>query len=159
MRTIVVGFDGSDPGERALVRAAELAGALAAKLVVVCVGRPSGLAAAEGVPEPAEPVLVPGAAGPTPSPVPLPPPARVAPAEEQLLLERARSLLLPRRVDADLVAEVGDAAERLTQVADERDAELIVVGHPEHGMLERLVRLPVEEKLARRARRDVLLVR
>jgi nucleotide-binding universal stress UspA family protein len=47
----------------------------------------------------------------------------------------------------------------LIDVADERDADLIVVGSREHGFLERLLARPVEEAVAQRAERDVLLVR
>ena len=76
----------------------------------------------------------------------------------QRRLEQARARLASRSLDADYVVEVGSPAERLLVVADERDAELIVVGHGEHGLLERLVMQPVEEAVARRARRDVLIV-
>jgi nucleotide-binding universal stress UspA family protein len=161
MKTIVAGYDGSEQGERALARAAELAQALDGQLVVVSVGRSSRLAAFEPVLEPTDPALAPTPIGPMPTggAMPLPsPPRPEEPAEEQLLLERARGFLVPRRVEADYVAEVGDPAERLLQVAEDRDAELIVVGSRERGLLERLLGHAVDEKLARRAHRDVLLV-
>jgi nucleotide-binding universal stress UspA family protein len=47
---------------------------------------------------------------------------------------------------------------RLLAVADERVADLIVVGAREHGLLERLLGRPVDETVARRSGRDVLLV-
>jgi nucleotide-binding universal stress UspA family protein len=163
MKTIVAGYDGSEQAERALVRAAELAQPLHAELVVVSVGPPEGLAFSEPVLE-ADPGLAPTPVGPmsTGGLLPAPPPiAREphGPAEEQLLLERARGFLVPRRIDADYVARTGDAADELLQVAEERDAELIVVGRGEHGFLERLLGRAVDEKLARRADRDLLLVR
>jgi nucleotide-binding universal stress UspA family protein len=160
MRTIVTGYDGTEHAERALARAAELAQALGAKLVVVSVGHPPRMAVTE--PMLADATLVPGAAGPltTHGTVPLPssPPEAEDPSEALLLLERARGFLVPRRVEADYVAELGDPAERLLDVAEERDAELIVVGSRERGLLERLLGHHVDEKLARRAHRDVLLV-
>lgn len=166
MKAIVTGYDGTEQAERALARAAELAQALGAKLVVVSVGRSSRLAATAPVLEPADPTLVPaGAAGPLmtggtmPLPtLPTPPREPEQPGEEHLLLERARSFLSPRRVEADYVPEIGDPVERLLEVAEERDAELIVVGSRERGLLERLLGHGVDEKLARRAHRDVLLV-
>ena len=150
MKSIVVGYDASDAAERVLDRAAELAEALAARLVVVSVAD-APLPATAPVLEPTGPMPVPGAAAPLADPEP----------ERELAqrrLERARARLASRSLEADYVAEVGSPAERLLVVADERDAELIVVGHGEHGLLERLVMQPVEEAVARRARRDVLIV-
>jgi nucleotide-binding universal stress UspA family protein len=150
MRTIVVGYDASDAAERVLDRAAELAEALAARLVVVSVADAS-LPATAPVLEPTGPMPAPGAAAPLAEPEP----------ERDLAqrrLEQARARLASRSLEADYVAEAGSPAERLLVVADERDAELIVVGHGEHGLLERLVMQPVEEAVARRAERDVLIV-
>jgi nucleotide-binding universal stress UspA family protein len=73
-------------------------------------------------------------------------------------LERARMSLASRNIETDYVVELGDPAERLLVVADERDADLIVVGSREHGFLERLLGRSVDEAVARRSRRDVLLV-
>jgi nucleotide-binding universal stress UspA family protein len=164
MKTIVVGYDASEAAERAFDRAAELAEALAARLVVVSVATAPGAPAP--VLEPTGPMLVPGSAtGPllTGGTRPLaereperqPDPKELA----QSQLEQARSRHASRSLDADYVAEVGSPAERLLAVADGRDAELIVVGSGDHGLLERLIARPVEEALARRAGRDVLIVR
>ena len=152
MKTILVGYDASDGAERALDRAAELAEALAARVVVVSVS-PLPVPAPHVV-EPAGPMLV--AAGET---TPLTPESQ--PDLEELAqrrLEQARSRLAARSLDVDYLAEVGSPAERLLAVADERDAELIVVGSRDHGIIERLVAQPVEEAVARRAGRDVLIV-
>jgi nucleotide-binding universal stress UspA family protein len=160
--TIVVGYDGSDQSDRALARAAELADALRAKLVVVSVARPAHLAPHELGAEPIDPMLVTsGLAGPlmTGSVTALPAaPAADRLEEAQAVLARARDLLARRHVDADYLAEAGDPAERLLGIADERDARLIVVGTRERGLLARIVGHCVDEKLARQAQRDVLLV-
>jgi nucleotide-binding universal stress UspA family protein len=161
METIVAGYDGGEQAERALARAGELAQVLGAKLVVVSVVRPSRLALAE--PVLADPTLVPsGAAGPTlrggAMPVAVPQVEVDEPGEAILLLERARGFLVPRRVEADYVSEVGDPAARLLQIADERNADLIVVGTRHHGLLERLLGHAVDEQVLRKAHRDVLLV-
>ena len=154
MKTIVVGYDASDAAARVLDRAAELAETLAARLVVVSVAEPVTTTAP--VLEPPGPMGL--VVGPTPG-------AEPELAQEtdprelaQRRLEQARSRLASRSLETDYVAEVGSAAERLLAVADERDAELVVVGRGDHGFLERLVAQPVEEALARRAERDVLIV-
>ena len=152
MKTILVGYDASDAAERALDRAAELAEALAARVVVVSVSTVP--VPAPHVVEPTGPMLV--AAGET---TPLTPESQ--PDLEELAqrrLEQARSRLATRSLDVDYLAEVGSPAERLLAVAAERDAELIVVGSRDHGIIERLVAQPVEEAVARRAGRDVLIV-
>lgn len=157
MSGIVAGYDRSEQSERALVRAAQLAQALDASLVVVSVG--SSAAFAETAPA-FEPALVPTPIGPLPADArltkPAPPPD--APPDAQLALEQARRLLTPRGVEAEYVCEMGDPADRLLAVADARDADLIVVGCPEHGLLGRLLGHSVDEQLPRRTRRDVLLV-
>jgi nucleotide-binding universal stress UspA family protein len=91
----------------------------------------------------------------------VPPPTRAALEPDELAerqLERARRALLGRSVDADYVVEFGDPAERLLELAEQRGADLIVVGSREHGFLERLLSRPVDESVARRSERDVLLV-
>ena len=153
MKTILVGYDASEAAERALDRAAELAEALAARVVVVSVSTVPVPAPAHGV-EPTGPMLV--AAGEA---TPFTPESQ--PDLEELAqrrLDQARSRLATRSLDVDYLAEVGSPAERLLAVADERDAELIVVGSRDHGIIERLVAQPVEEAVARRAGRDVLIV-
>ena len=154
MKTIVVGYDASDAAARVLDRAAELAETLAARLVVVSVTEPVTTTAPALEPPGPMGLVV----GPTPG-------AEPELAQEtdprelaQRRLEQARSRLASRSLETDYVAEVGSAAERLLAVADERDAELVVVGRGDHGFLERLVAQPVEEALARRAERDVLIV-
>jgi nucleotide-binding universal stress UspA family protein len=161
MKTIVVGYDGSEAADRALGRAAEIAEAFAARLLVVSVSG-SAYARAPAFDPMLQPVP-PAPAGPVPpgATVPPPEPAVAAPEPEELArreLERARMALASRSVDAEYVVELGDPAERLLDIAERRDADLIVVGSREHGFLERLVSSPVDESLARRSERDVLLV-
>jgi nucleotide-binding universal stress UspA family protein len=151
MRTIVVGYEASDTAERALDRAAELAEALSARLVVVSVATPP-LPPAAPMLEPVGPMPVPG--GTAPLSQPEPDPKELA----RQWLAQAQSRLASRSVEADYVAEAGSPADELLAVADERDAELIVVGGRDHGLLERVFAQPVEEALARRAERDVLIV-
>ena len=162
MDTIVVGFDGSEASGRALEQAADLAEPLSARLVVVSVERSSRVPVAVPVAEP-ETVVVPSPIAGAPSagrPVPLQVPQGPEPEHlAQQRLEQARMTLARRRVQAEYVAAVGPAADRLLEVADERNADLLVVGSREHGLLERLLDRPVDEAVARRAKRNVLLVR
>jgi nucleotide-binding universal stress UspA family protein len=94
-------------------------------------------------------------------PVPEAQPGPSPPEPEDLArrqLEQARLSLASRGVDAEYVVEMGDPVERLLDVADRRDADLIVVGSRARGFLERLLGHTVDEAVARRADRDVLLV-
>jgi nucleotide-binding universal stress UspA family protein len=165
MTEIVVGYNGSAEAEHALMRAAAFAEALSARLVVLSVSE------FQEAPEPAVTLAPAGpAAAPGTMAVPVPtgeitPPSELeierSPRWEELArrqLEDARRALAGREVEVEYLAEEGPLAERLLDVAESRDADLIVVGSREHGFLERLLHRPVEEAVARRADRDVLLV-
>jgi nucleotide-binding universal stress UspA family protein len=136
MKRILVAYDDTDSARRALDRAAELAKAFGAEVIVTSVA----------------PLLVgsPRATGPidpTDSPQ--------HHAEE---LETARELLRERGVEAALAPATGDPAGAISMVADERDADLVVVGTREPGLAERIMRHSVSGKVARRVHRDVLIV-
>jgi nucleotide-binding universal stress UspA family protein len=155
LQTILTGYDGSKAAERALARAIELAQAFSATLIVASV-RP-----------PPTPTLVEsgdiylGAAGVPPLPTTETPPAaaRAAADTARASLERARTLVPERGLEAEYVALEGDPAVSLIECADERNADLIVVGGSEPGFLQRLLGHSVSDSLARRAHRDVLVVR
>lgn len=162
MKTILLGFDGSDEAERALERSGDLARALHATLVVVSVEPPSRVAQAVPVLDPAHAAMaaLPSSGG-SGAPVPLMFPEEQGPeplgiARHQL--ERARTRLAPRPIEVDYVAEVGDAAERLLAVARERGADVVVVGSREHGFVDRLLGRHVDKEVANHAPCDVLLV-
>ena len=145
MRTIVVAFDESEPAERALHRAADLAQAFDAQLVVISVAVPP-------VPSSAFDTVLPGAAG-----------QLAEDASEQLdladqHLARARELLEERGVTADYVSQAGTPADAIVRLAEERDADVIVVGTREPGFLERLLQPSVSEDVTHHTRRDVLIV-
>jgi nucleotide-binding universal stress UspA family protein len=162
MKTIVVGYGGSEAAERALTRAADIAEAFSARLVVVSVTAPVHIPVAVSAFEPTAPLIPPAAAG-TAGATPLPDyqPEPTQPQPEDVArgeVEQARRSLAGRRVEAEYVVEVGDPVARLLDVASKHDADLIVVGSREHGFLERLLGRSVDEAVARRADRDVLLV-
>jgi nucleotide-binding universal stress UspA family protein len=136
MKTIVLGFDDTEPSKRALDRAAELAEAFGAKLIVTSVA----------------PLLI-GAgrsAGPT-DPVD-------SPAEHKRELEDARNLLGEHKVDAEYVTAVGEPADTIVDVARDRGADMIVVGTREPGVVQRLLGQSVSDSVAHHAECDVLIV-
>ena len=146
MKTIVVGFDGSDPAKRALTRAADLAEKLGSKLVVTTVAEPVAMAEESYVPGDAI-----GLAAPAIIPIP-------DQAEASRELREAQSLLEGRTLTIEYQATVGDAAEGIVEVAERQDADMIVVGTREPGFLDRILSGDVGEAVSRRAHRDVLIV-
>lgn len=136
MKTIVVGYDETEPAKRALARAADLAEAFGSKLVVTSVA-PVPLPAGRGT----------GGVDPTD------PPERHR--EE---LQHAREYLATRTVDAEYVNAVGDPAETILVAASEKGADLIVVGSRELGLVQRLLGQSVSQAVAAHAHTDVLIV-
>lgn len=136
MKRILVAYDDTDSARRALDRAAELAKAFDAEVIVASVA----------------PLLVssPRASGPID---PLDSPERHA--EE---LDTARALLSEHGVAATTVVATGDPAEAIAMIADEKDADLVVVGTREPGFAERVLRHSVSAEVARRVHRDLLIV-
>ena len=145
MKTIAAGFDHSEAAERALRRAADLAEAFDAALVVTAVAVPP-------MPGTGVDTLLPGTS------------ARLATAATEELdladqhLEQARRLLEGRGVRAEFVTQVGAPAEQILELAEQRDADVVVVGAGDAGLLERLLQGSVTEDVARHTRRDVLIV-
>ena len=136
LKTIVVGFDDTEPSRHALERAADLAEAFGAKLAVtsvapllVGIGRSAG---------PLDPVD--------------------SPQEHREQLQDARKLLEARNIKAEYVPAAGEPADAIVELADDLDADLIVVGTRDPGILERLLGQSVSERVAHHAHRDVLIV-
>ena len=86
----------------------------------------------------------------------------VAPAEADRYgrerLDQARAYLEGRGLSADLVQLAGQPAEAIVKLAEEREANLIVVGMRKKGFFERLVEGSVAQNVLRRATCDVLAV-
>lgn len=147
MKTIVVGYDGTQPAEHALARAVELAKAFGSRIVVADVVTP----------QPAEPVV--GAFGLTPYGM------RTAdlaiPADEEVWRhhrEHVESFLTGTGVGHEFAGVVGEAVLEIVDVAESRHADLIVVGTREPGFLDRLLGGSVSQGVVRRAHCDVLVV-
>lgn len=147
MKTIVVGYDGTQPAEHALARAVELAQAFGARIVVADVVTAP----------PLEPMQ--GAFGLTPYYVRT---AELGVHADEELWKRHRaqvdSFLAGTGVTHEFAGVVGEPAIEIVDVAADRHADLIVVGTREAGFLDRLFGGSVSEGIARRARCDVLVV-
>lgn len=136
MKTIVLGYDDTDPSKRALERAAALAKAFGSNVIVTSV---AGL-------------MTPAPRGGGLDPLEMPEAHR----EE---LGRAVEALTGQGVQVTTQLAVGDAAEAIVQVAEETSADLIVVGTREHGFLGRMFGQSVSEGVSRHAPCDVLIVK
>jgi nucleotide-binding universal stress UspA family protein len=73
-------------------------------------------------------------------------------------LDQAGAYLSERGLQAELVQSVGQPAEAIVSLADERNVDLIVVGMRRKGFFERLVEGSVAQNVMRRATCDVLAV-
>jgi nucleotide-binding universal stress UspA family protein len=138
MKTIVVGYDETEPAKRALARAAELATVFNSRLIVTSVARfLVGGAVARGV-------------GP------------IDPLDEPELhreeLEHAEAFLTERGIHGQYEVLLGDPASSIVNLAEKQGADLIVVGTREPGFLERLMGLSVSDAVEHRAHCDVLIV-
>lgn len=136
MNAIVVGYDDSAGSTRALQRAAQLAKALQASLVVTSVVPVEIPAAARSIG--ADPVQSPGGSL----------------AE----LAAARSYLDAQGLPAEYVEASGHPAESILAAAQEHSADMIVVGMSASGLLARLFGGSVSETVSQRAPCDVLIV-
>jgi nucleotide-binding universal stress UspA family protein len=127
METILVAYD--DPTTETLGRAADLAEALGATLIV------TNVAAQADSPE-----------------------AEEAERFARERLGQARNYLEQRGLAGEFVSSVGPPAQAIVQLARQRDADLIVVGTRKKGFFERLVEGSVNQDVLRRATCDVLVV-
>jgi nucleotide-binding universal stress UspA family protein len=118
-----------DPGSATLERAAALAELAGAELIVT------------------------NAAGPVMSESP-----DDAARNARKKLEHARRALAERALPVEFVPSVGPPAEAIVRLAEERGADVIVVGTRKKGFFERLVEGSVNHEVLHRAKCDVLVV-
>jgi nucleotide-binding universal stress UspA family protein len=131
---IVVGFDGSEHGQRALERAADMAGE-GDQVVVVAAAE---LHARSGITEG----------------------ARLDPSTVQHqheAVDKARALLTEGGIDAEIVEAQGDPGTAIVDAA--KGADLIIVGTRGLNPMQRILLGSVSSKVVHRAECDVLVIR
>jgi nucleotide-binding universal stress UspA family protein len=134
-RWIVVGYDGSETAERALLRAADAAGERDAVVIVTTRSQIYSAGAA------AEPLLEPS-------------------ADPSELLAAAKATVTGRATLADVVvvAREGDPAEELIEVARAANADLLIVGRRGKDFVARTLLGSVATRVVAQAPCDVLVV-
>jgi len=131
---IVVGYDGSDHGKRALERAAAMAGGGDEVVVVAAAEAHARTGITEG--------------------------AHLDPSEiEQRRgdLEQARASLSEHGIEAETIAGQGDPGAVIVEAA--KDADLVIVGSRGLNSVQRILMGSVSSKVVHRAPCDVLVVR
>lgn len=140
-KTIIVGVDGSETSAQAAEIATEVARSWQAKLLIVTVVRPPegwwGIGGAPPSPEALSAALVEG--------------------QEQILRETEEHLPLDG-IDYETVQELGDPTWKLIDVAEERNADLIVIGKRGAGLAERVMLGSVADRLCHHSPVPVLVV-
>lgn len=136
MKTIVLGYDDNEPSKRALERTAQLAKAFGSELIVASVA----------------PIVASAARSAGPIDQADPPERHV---EE---LAHAREYLDSQGISAQYRTGVGEPADTILELAEERGADLIVIGTREPNFLQRVLGQSVSDAISHKAHRDVLIV-
>jgi nucleotide-binding universal stress UspA family protein len=136
MKKIVLGYDETEPSKRALERAAELVKAFQSELVVTSIApMTTNIGRSAGPIDPTDP-----------------------PERHVEELKHAREYLDGQGVAGDYVGGIGHPAEAIAQLANDRGADLVIVGTREPGFLERILGQSVSDSVAHRVHCDVLIV-
>jgi nucleotide-binding universal stress UspA family protein len=135
-KTIVLGYDETEAAKRALEKTAELAKAFGSQLIVTSVAPLT--------------TNIGRSAGPIDSTDP--------PSAHLEELRHAREYLEGQGLQADYAPAIGHPAETIAQIAEERSADLVVVGTRELGFFERLLGQSVSDSVAHRVHCDVMIV-
>jgi nucleotide-binding universal stress UspA family protein len=135
MKTIVVGYDETEPAQHALARAADLAIAFGSKVIVTSV-TPVLVGSREMGPiDPTDP-----------------------PEQHREELERAKTFLSGRGIEGQFEMTVGDPATAIVDLADRCEADLIIVGTRQPSHNTSILGLSVSGAVKRKAHCDVLTV-
>jgi nucleotide-binding universal stress UspA family protein len=136
MKTILVAYDDTEPSRRALDRAASLAEAFGSRVLVTSIAP-----LVHSSPRSVTQIDRSGGVGTQTDEV-----------------RRAQAVLEERGIAAESVTAVGDPASSIAQLADDRGADLVVIGTRGVGPVQRLLGLSVSQAVSRRVNCDLLIV-
>jgi nucleotide-binding universal stress UspA family protein len=139
IRRIVVAADGSPASRQGIVEVADLAGRLGAKVTVVYVRHVPATATMSGI---ADPTLV-----------------EALDAQESEVRQDVLRLMGGAGLDWEFVVRTGSPGEEIVQLADELDADLVVVGSNRHSSLRSALLGSTAAYLATHSRAAVLVMR
>lgn len=135
MKTIVVGYDETEPAQRALARAADFAAAFGSKVIVTSVAPVLVGSREMGPIDPADP-----------------------PELHREELDHAKAFLSGRGIEGQFEMTVGDPATAIVELADRCKADLIIVGTRQPNLISSILGLSVSGSVKRKAHCDVLTV-
>ena len=141
VNTVVVGVDGSEGALRAAEEAVGVARATGANLIFATVVRPPegwwGIGGTPPTPEALSTALVEG---------------------QQEVLDQVVGDLDLDGIEYETVQELGDPASRLIALAEERNADLMVIGRRGAGLVERVILGSVADRLCHHSPCPLLLI-
>ncbi len=140
-RSIVVGTDGSQTADEAVRQAAEMASVLGARVHLVCVYETTAVAGEDSDAH--------GEQGW----------ARGTRDAVDATLARSAAVFAAAGVEVDLYAQRGDPADAILDVAEERDADLIIVGNRGRTGAKRFLLGSVPNRISHHAPCAVLIIR
>jgi nucleotide-binding universal stress UspA family protein len=140
-KVVVVGVDGSETSTKAAGIAADMARTWQAKLHIVTVVRPPegwwGIGGAPPSPEALSAALVAG--------------------QEEVLRDAEAAIDLSG-VDYETVQELGDPSWKIIEVAEERNADIIIIGKRGAGLAERVMLGSVADRLSHHSPVPVMVI-
>jgi nucleotide-binding universal stress UspA family protein len=136
MKTILVAYDDTEPSRRALDRAASIAEAFGSRVLVTSIAP-----LVHSSPRSVTQIDRGGGVGTQTDEV-----------------RRAQAVLEERGIAAESVTAVGDPASSIAQLAEDRGADLVVIGTRGLGPVQRLLGQSVSQAVSRRVTCDLLIV-
>jgi nucleotide-binding universal stress UspA family protein len=136
MKTILVAYDDTEPSRRALDRAASIAEAFGSRVLVTSIAP-----LVHSSPRSVTQIDRGGGVGTHTDEV-----------------RRAQAVLEERGIAAESVTAVGDPASSIAQLAEDRGADLVVIGTRGLGPVQRLLGQSVSQAVSRRVNCDLLIV-
>jgi nucleotide-binding universal stress UspA family protein len=136
VKKIVIAYDDTDASRRALERAVTIAQAFQSELIVTSVAPiMTGIGRSAGPVDPVD-----------------------SPEKHAQELAAAKAYVEDHGLKAEYVPAVGNPADTIVEVANERTADLIVIGTREVSVLQRVLGQSVSSSVSHHAHCDVLIV-